>query len=232
MFHESRFAAAAESVPKIAALSGVSAGSLLDLACGPGRFAVPFAQAGFLVTGVDRSKFLLEKARDLAARTATAVEWVEQDMREFLRPDSFDLAINLFTSFGYFDAAVDNRRVLENIHASLKPGGAFVFDHMGKEILAARYQPTQSEALPDGSLLIQRVSVIDGWSRVAGEWTFVAGSKATTFTNRHWLYSGQEIKTLLADVGFVDVRLYGSLEATPYGPQAQRLVPVAKKQAS
>ena len=147
MFPDASFVAAAENVPKIVALTGISGGSVLDLACGPGRYAVPLAQAGFNVTGVDRTVFLLDKARDRATPGGAKIEWVEQDMRQFVRPAAFDLAINLFTSFGYFDEAAANRRVLENVYESLRPGGTFVFDHLGKEVLATRYQPTRSEAL-------------------------------------------------------------------------------------
>ena len=86
MFPETSFTAAADNVPKIAALAGVSSGNVLDLACGPGRYAIPLAQAGYVVTGVDRTRFLLKIARERAGRAAANVEWVEQDMREFLRP--------------------------------------------------------------------------------------------------------------------------------------------------
>lgn len=229
MFPETSFAAAAENVPKIAALTGVSGGNVLDLACGPGRYAIPLAQAGYLVTAVDRTRFLLDHARERASRAGANVEWIEQDMRQFLRPAAFDLALNVFTSFGYFDDEAENRRVLENIHASLKPGGAFVLDHLGKEVLAARFQPTRSESSPDGTILIHRQSIIDDWSRIEAEWILVAEGRASTYRIRHWLYSGREIRDLLTDVGFADVSLYGTLEGAPYDPQAQRLIAVARK---
>ena len=145
MFSEAGFAAAIENVPKLVALSGVAGGTVLDLACGPGRYAVPLAKAGFAVTGVDRTRFLLDKARQHADREAATIEWIERDMREFVRPEAFDLAINLFTSFGYFDDWAENRQALENVLASLKPGGVFIFDHLGKELLAERFTATRSE---------------------------------------------------------------------------------------
>jgi SAM-dependent methyltransferase len=229
MFPEASFAAAAENVPKVAALTGVAGGQVLDLACGPGRYAIPLAQAGYAVTGVDRTRFLLDKARERASRAGAKIEWIEQDMRDFIRPAAFDLALNVFTSFGYFDEWAENRRVLANIYASLKPGGAFLFDHLGKEVLAARFQPTRSDSLPDGTLLFHRQSIMDDWSRIEAEWTLVAGDRATRFRLRHWLYSGQEIRELLAGVGFVEIALQGTLDGAPYDPQAQRLIAFARK---
>jgi SAM-dependent methyltransferase len=232
MFPESSFVTAAENVSKIATLTEVSDGNVLDLACGPGRYAIPLAQAGYVVTGVDRTRFLLDSARQRATRLGANVEWVEQDMREFVRPAAFDLALNVFTSFGYFDDAAENRRVLENVYASLKPGGAFVFDHLGKEILAARYQPTRSESSADGTILVHRVSVIDDWSRIDAEWILLEGSRASKFRIRHWLYSGRETRELLASVGFTDIFLHGTFDGTPYDPQGQRLIAVARKPRS
>jgi SAM-dependent methyltransferase len=229
MFPESSFADAAGNVPKIAELSGVRSGSVLDLACGPGRYAVPFAQAGYIVTGVDRTQFLLDKARDAASRSGVRVEWVDQDMRDFVRPGAFDLAINVFTSFGYFDDPAENRRVLENIHTSLKPGGVFVFDHLGKELLAARFVPTRSDVLPDGRIRFARQTITEDWTHIDAEWILVDGSRASTFRLRHWIYSGQEIRELLTGAWFRDVSLYGGFDGGPYDPQAMRLVAIARR---
>lgn len=74
MFPEARFAASAESISKLLELAGTAPDAhVLDLACGPGRFAVPLAQIGDSVTGVDRSPFLLGKAREYASRTGAQV---------------------------------------------------------------------------------------------------------------------------------------------------------------
>ncbi len=91
------------------------------------------------MTGVDRTRCLLERGRERATQIGVEAGWVAADMREFVRPAAFDLAINVFTSFGYFDDPAENRRVLENIFASLKPGGTFVFEAVGKEILAGKF---------------------------------------------------------------------------------------------
>src|ERR1700727_700124 len=99
MFSAERFAAAKDEVSRIMALTQSTGGNLLDLCCGPGRHAVEFAQRGFQVTGVDQSPFLLNQAREHASATGASVELIKEDMRRFVRPEAFDLACNLFTSF-------------------------------------------------------------------------------------------------------------------------------------
>src|SRR6516225_8796268 len=90
VFPPERVAAAPVQVSQILCLSAVNGGAVLDLCCGPGRHSLEFARRGFTVTGVDRSPFLLERARERADAEGTKVEWVLGDMREFQRPSAFD----------------------------------------------------------------------------------------------------------------------------------------------
>lgn len=229
MFSEELMGAAPEQVQGALELSGVVGGDALDLCCGPGRCSVALAQRGFQVTGVDRNRLFLDKARDLASEVGVEVAWVEADMRDFVRPAAYDLVLSMFTSFGYFEDAGDDVQVLANTLESLRPGGALVVELMGKEILAAIFQPASVDALPDGSRLVQQREVFDGWSRIRNEWTLIRDGRARTYTFHHSIYSGQELRARMEQVGFVDVRLYGDLEGGPYGPEAERLVAVGRK---
>lgn len=123
MFSERRIAEADEQVAKALALTKPTGKSVLDLCCGPGRCSVSLAKRGFSVTGVDRTNYLLEKARARARAAHVKIEWVQEDMRDFVRPGSFALALSMFTSFGYFDDKREDMIVLENVYASLKPEG-------------------------------------------------------------------------------------------------------------
>jgi hypothetical protein len=137
--------------------------------------------------------------------------------------------VNLFTAFGYFESPEENRAVVRNVHASLEPGGAFVLDMMGKEVLARIYQPSDVQEIPDVGMLVQRRRVIDDWSRIEAEWLFFQDGGMKRFVLRHWIYSGAELKELLLSGGFETVRLFGNLDGSPYGPTAARLVAVARK---
>jgi SAM-dependent methyltransferase len=229
VFPVERVAAAAGQVTQLLALTGVSGGSVLDLCCGPGRHAVEFARRGFQVTGVDRSPFLLERARHRALAAAVEVEWVHDDMRRFERPASFHLACNLFTSFGYFESEQDNLRVLDNVRLSLRAGGAFVMDMVGRERMELLGMEPRQTRFADGAVLFQQPHVNADWSRMDNRWTLVKAGQSRCYRFQHHLYSGQGLQLRLENCGFTDVRLYGDLAGSPYAPEAPRLVALARK---
>jgi SAM-dependent methyltransferase len=230
MFPDRRIEEAEREVEQILTLTEQTAGAVLDLACGPGRHAVALARRGFAVTGVDRSAFLLGKARSRAKELGLAIDFVHDDMRAIRRPATYDVALSLFTSFGFFQDDADNQRVLDNVAESLKPGGVFVLDMLGKEILARIFTPTGSTEAPDG-LVIQRRRVASDWSRVDNEWILLKDERTRTFRFGHWIYSAREIEWMFRKAGFGDVRVFGSLAGIPYGPGAERLVVIGTKPA-
>jgi SAM-dependent methyltransferase len=229
MFTDDGFARAREEAGSVTQLAGVERGAVLDLCCGPGRFAVPLAQLGYQVTGVDRTRFLLDRAREYAERENAVVEWVESDMRSYSRAAAFDLVLNMFTSFGYFDDPEENRLVLQNVYDSLRSGGVFVLESMGKEILARIFEATGSTEIEGVGLCVQRRRVIDEWSRMENEWWLIRDGVASTYGLRHWIYSARELREMLEAVGFGTVAIYGDVSGAPYDQRATRLVAVAEK---
>jgi SAM-dependent methyltransferase len=229
MFPETRFAEAVEQVEKALELTSPRGKSALDLCCGPGRCSIALARRGYSVTGVDRTKYLLDKARARARAEKVKVRWVQMDMRDFVRPNAFDLALSMFTSFGFFDDKREDVAVLENVLASLHPGGAFLIDVMGKERLAAILQRTSSSVLPDGARLVECREILDDWTRIRNEWILIRKGRAKSYRFDLTIYSGQEMRDRMEQVGFVDVRLYGGWDGEEYGPGAQRLIAVGRK---
>jgi SAM-dependent methyltransferase len=229
MFSDRRFAEAEAEVKKALALLKAPGKSVLDLGCGPGRWTIPLVRRGFQVTGVDRTKYLLQRARANAKKAGIKAEWVLQDMRDFVRPEAFDVALSMFTSFGYFEDEREDMMVLRNLFDSLKPGGVCLIDVAGKEMLLPIFQPTTSVVLEDGARLIERHEVIDEWTRIRNEWILIRKNKVTTFNFDVTLYSGRELKDRMIAAGFRNLKLYGALDGREYGPGAQRLVAVGRK---
>jgi SAM-dependent methyltransferase len=229
MFSEKRFSNAIEQIDQVLKLTKPKGQDVLDLACGPGRWAIPFAQRGYKVTGVDKTQYLLDKAKAKTKAARLKIEWIKQDMRDFVRPQAFDLVLNMFTSFGFFDNKREDITVLQNIFTSLRPGGVFLIDVASKEWLAKMYEPTNSDILPDGTLMVQRHNISDNWTRVDNEWIFIRKGKIRSHKFSHTIYSGQELKDRMEQVGFVDIHLYGNIAGDEYGTKAQRLIAVGHK---
>lgn len=105
---------------------------ILELGCGTGRVALPLAEAGYEVTGLDLSAPMLERAREnarmLSPESQQRLQLVAGDMASFDLPGAFDLGIIAFRSFQMLLTPEDERRCLQAIHRHLAPGGRLVID--------------------------------------------------------------------------------------------------------
>jgi len=203
--------------------------AVLDLGCGPGAHAIAFAARGCEVTGVDRSRRLLDRAWAAAGARGVHVEWVEADMRAFRRPAAYDLVCSLYTSFGYFSDEED-RVVLAHVHAGLRPGGAFVLDVTGRD--AAVRGHLEPRAVKAGGVSYTEQRHLEENARVlVSTWTVVRGRRTQEFQARVRLYSAPELRDLLQSAGFAEVALFGSLTldaAGAYDGTSTRLVARAR----
>ena len=103
---------------------GLAGRRVLDLGCGAGRYTLALQRRGAIAVGLDLSASLL------AAAGAAGVERrVRADMRRLPFVEAcFDLAVNMFTSFGYFATADEDRMVLSEIARVLRSGGTLILD--------------------------------------------------------------------------------------------------------
>jgi SAM-dependent methyltransferase len=229
MFGAERLAAAPDEMRRAIQLAKPKGKNVLDLCCGPGRCSIALAKRGYRVTGVDRTKYLLDKAKASARTAKVNIEWIRQDMRDFVRPESFDLVLSMFTSFGFFDKKEQDLDVLRNMFINLRPGGVCLIDVMGKEQIAKIFTPTTSESFSDGTKLIRCHEMIDNWTRIRNEWILIRRGRARSFHFHITLYSAQELIDRLEKVGFVDLKIYGNLDGGAYDLKAQRMIAIARK---
>jgi SAM-dependent methyltransferase len=229
LFDQRRWSDAPAEVDKIVTLLGLQVGmTVLDLCCGVGRHSLEFARRGFHVTGLDRTRAYLEQAARQASAESLAIDWIHQDMRTWRRPETFDAVVNLFTSFGYFEDQEQDREVVRNVYHSLKAGGAFLIDVMGKEILARIFQERDWHE-EDGTLVLQERKVSKAWSWMENRWILIQGGHRIEHKLSHRIYSAAELMTLLIDCGFARAEAYGDFTGNAYDLTASRLVVIARK---
>jgi ubiquinone/menaquinone biosynthesis C-methylase UbiE len=208
----------AEEALAVARLAGVEPpAEILDAPAGFGRHSIPLAEAGYHITGIDRSPVQLEEAR----RRAGAEEWpkwVEADFRELpFGNESFDAVLNLFSSIGYRGEEGD-RQMLGEFLRVLRPGGALVLETMHRDRLMAIFQPHTWEPL-DGDTLVAEARSFD---HVAGEieteHILVAGGSRRSFTYTLRVYTATELARMLVDMGFGEIECFGD----PVGGKLER----------
>jgi SAM-dependent methyltransferase len=249
MFDDMRWAEipeAADGITRLARLSlypeenaGASGGRVLssgpriaDLCCGFGRMTLEFARRGFTATGVDITESYLRTAREDAAYEKLDIEFIRQDVRDFRRPGFFDLAVNLYISFGYFADPADDRRFIKNAYDSLKPGGTLIIDTLGKEIAVRDF--VEAEWFERGGFFVlTEYEAVDSWGGLKNRWVLIGKGEREgerierTFTQR--LYAGSELRALLLDSGFSKAELYGGWDEAPYDNKARTLIAVGRK---
>jgi SAM-dependent methyltransferase len=137
------------------ALAGIGPGAeVLDCPVGFGRHALVLADAGYRVTGLDRSEVQLAEAE----RRRGDAEWpklVRGDYRQLpFADESFDAVLNLFTSLGYLERDEDVG-VLREFRRVLRPGAALVVETMHRDRLTRAFVARGWDRLEDGTLFLQ-----------------------------------------------------------------------------
>lgn len=219
-----------EEVAQIVGLIPIPPGAAVaDLGCGRGRHAIPLSRRGYRVTGVDLSEKMLRLARERSSREGATVEWVREDMREFVRPESFDVFLSLFSSFGYFGDE-ENQKVLDNVGRSLKPGGALLLDlRNARKGLAGEEAVERMVSVPSGRLCMRvRFDHDTGRARAEHELVRPDGIRiSSAFDVR--IYSETELSGMVGKAGMRVVAVHGSLDGAPFGAGAERMVVIARR---
>jgi SAM-dependent methyltransferase len=225
MFSEEKLESAPEDVEEVLELVDTEPEKILDMPCGVGRHSIELAERGFDVTGVDATSAYIDSAKEALEESDAEVEFIENDMRDFSREESFDLALNLWNSFGYFRDDGDNREVLENFFSSLKPGGALVMQVLGKEVIESGKHWQEQ----DGTYLLEEYRIAEDYTWMENRWVLIENGEITEYSPSYRIYSAEELKEILKDVGFGSVEVFGGLDGSSYDDSSEYLVVVARK---
>jgi SAM-dependent methyltransferase len=201
-------------------------GDVLDVPCGYARHAIPLSRAGYRVTGVDRSPTLLAEARRRAGDDGPAL--VEADYRELpFADESFDAALNLFTSLGFYGDEEDVKALAE-IGRVLRPAGRLVIETMHRDRLVHGFHEQDWRRVGEGRLLLEQRN-FDAASGVA-QTTQTLIDRTGERDSRSFavrVYTATELVAMLTRAGFGDARCYGDLEGGPFDTTT-RLIIVAR----
>ena len=101
--------------------------NILDLGCGPGLYAVLFAQQGLNVTGVDFSQNSIDYAIRKAREVGLQITFRCEDYLPLKDEAQYDTALLIYGDFCILSPS-NRTKLLVNIHRALKSGGYLVLD--------------------------------------------------------------------------------------------------------
>ena len=184
--------------------------TVLDLACGKGRHSRYMAEKGFDVTGLDLSRKSIKFAQKVESDN---LSFFEHDMRKPFRIHYFDIILNLFTSFGYFDKEEDNLIALKNVSYGLKPDGIFILDYFNSEWVRATL--TTDYHLLAGNIDFHIQKKIEN-GHVIKIIEFGTEGKAFHFQEKVRLFTLHDFEVLFAKAGLTIVEKFGDYQLHPF----------------
>lgn len=216
-------------------------GPVLELGVGTGRVALPLAQAGFRVVGLDSSEAMLEAARGkIPARLKRRLRLVYGDMQEFALEERFPLAFIAANTFAHITLAEDRIRTLECVRGHLTEGGLLILALSGQlgpwgragEVLLDWVKQDPST----GNTIAKFVSIQYDPTRQIQEITFIydevdeEGRVRRTIVTFPLRYTSlPELELLLNQSSFAVEAVYGSYDLEPYRSESEHLIVVARR---
>lgn len=196
---------------------------ILDCCCGKGRHSLILASMGFDVTGIDLCK---SNILELKKHESENLRFFIHDARNIFRVDYYDVALCLFTSFGYYEADAENNKVLRTLSYALKKGGKLVLDYMNAIREIKNIVPCSEFSYNNVQFLIKRNY---SGNRIYKE-IEVNDNGKKYFRESVRVYSKQELENLLSANHLNTIHLFGDYELNQYDEKkSERIIIIAEK---
>lgn len=197
---------------------------IIDLACGKGRHGIYLNSLGYDVTGVDLSSCSIDEAKRSSNHH---LHFDVQDLRDLKFNAEFDIALNLFTSFGYFKSKEEDELVIKNINKILKPGGFVLIDFMNTEVVVQKLVEQESKTMDgirfdiskfiEGDFIVKKISFYDN-------------NTGYEFAEKVQALTLPDFEQMLLSGGFTIKNLFGNYALDEYKRgSSERLIIVAQK---
>lgn len=196
---------------------------VLDMGCGKGRHCIQLNEMGFDVVGMDLSAANIKSAKQ---HENEHLAFIQRDMREPLQNQQFDLVLNLFTSFGYFDDISANQQVLESAASMLRHQGLFVLDFLNAEKVVRELTPAETREV-DGTRFDISRNLING---IIVKTIEVNQNPELQFEERVQALGKKELFAIFHNAGLAPQSTYGSYDFQPFdAATSDRLIIIASK---
>lgn len=191
---------------------------LLDAPCGWGRLSRPLALRGATVLGVDQSETLLVTAESQRGEVPPdRLRYLRHDLRTPLPETGFDVACNIFTSFGY-GTEEEDVALFRTLREAVRPNGRVLVETNHRDSVCAFLARggKSSKRMSDGTLFLDEPQFDPIAGIVTLNW-YWSGPNGSGEKHAQWhCYTPTEIVRLLERAGLRFLGAYKGLSKTPY----------------
>ncbi len=197
----------------------------LDVPCGSGRHTLALARRGHRVSGVDISDEALGHTRRAAAAEGLEINLTVGDMRTLPHDGSFDAALCMGNSFGYFEAA-GARAFVEALAGAVRPGGGLVIDFgVVAESILPGYADGVRRVMETGDISVEATNTYDAArSRINTTYRFTRGADQVDRTAVYHVRTCGDVVRGLEAAGFTVQGLHGGADDKPFEVGDSRLL--------
>ena len=223
------YCAFADYYEKLFKLYGLEVNSILDLACGTGTLTSILSRRGYDMIGADGSADMLAEAMSKSYELERRPLYLCQTMEELDLYGTVDAVVCSLDGINYVEPEA-LPRVFHRVHLFTEPDGVFIFDiNSPSKLNALDGQMFVDET--DDVFCVWRASLEDKECLYAMDIFSKQGRLWSRTTEEHveYVYTPQELKELLEEEGFIDVRIYGELSTEPPKEEEQRIFITARK---
>lgn len=196
---------------------------MLDIACGRGRHAIYLNKLGYDVTGIDLATANISFARQFENER---LHFFTHDMRDLMYINYFDVAWNIFTSFGYFDTERDHIKALKAFRKGLKAGGLLVLDYFNRDKIVQQLKPHEMKTIGGMSFDIHKF--IEN-NKVIKRIEFSSDTHNFNYQEEVNLFSLSDFKRMFDASGFEIVQIFGNYHLDEFSSaNSDRLIFICK----
>jgi SAM-dependent methyltransferase len=216
------------TVDRLAGLAGD--GRALEFAIGTGRVAVPLAQRGVPVTGIELSRPMIAQLRTKADETAIPI--VAGDMATARAPGAYTLVYLVYNAISCLLTQSEQVACFRNAARHMAPGGRFVIELWVPEL---RKLPPGQRAIvwksAPGYVALDTYDVLHQHV-VSHHFTFGAGRQARLFRSPHRYIWPSELDLMAQLAGFELEARHADWAGTAFTAESQSHVSVYRLQAA
>jgi len=198
--------------------------TILDVACGKGRHSIYLNTKGMNVVGIDLSNNNINIAKQEENKNLQFKIW---DMRNVFKQNTFDIVVNLFTSFGYFETNQDEQETINAMALNLKQNGILIIDFMNVKKVIKHLVSYEKKKVDNVTFEINR-SINEKY--IIKDIKFSKKQKTFQFQEKVKSLTLTDFSNLINNAGLKIIDIFGDYQLGNFNAlKSDRLIMICKK---